>query len=224
MIDLTIHSTDAIPDCDIHVLHDEYHRPVTYQIRWLKKEEPTEPPEPPLWERVPWMSQLGPTADFAPGDCGPAALAPWLVYMGHEVTVDEVSQQTGLDRGFSYTMPAHLIFAARYWNVPLYWRRYLDLDDLYSEIDRGQPVVVLVHYPSLVTKYDPNYSRGHWLLVVGYEMDANGETTIIYHDPYWNSDKGARIRISAADFDKAWSDNHLDGNSDRQALRLQSEG
>ena len=167
---------------------------------------------------VPYLSQLGPDAAFAPGDCGTAVLAMWLNYLGKAVTVDEVSAQTRLDRGFNYTMPAHLIWAARHWGVDLYWQRNLTLDVLRAEIDAGQPCIILVNYPSLPSRmrYDPNYKDGHWLLVVGYDT-----MTFKIHDPYHSTEiGGAFVSLTIAELDKSWALNHLNGNSDRQMLRV----
>ena len=173
---------------------------------------------------APWVSQLGPGAEYAPGDCGPAIVAMWLRFLGHQVTVDEVSRQSGLDQGFRYTMPAHLIKAARHWGLALYWRKGLTVADLVNELDAGRPCIVLVNYPSLPTRYSSTYRDGHWLLVVGYDEEG-----LIYHDPYFPSDPysrnedemGAFLKISLADFTRAWGNNHLNGNSDYQALRGQ---
>ncbi len=170
---------------------------------------------------VPWLSQLGPDAAFAPGDCGPACLAMWLRWLGasylgnKNITVDQVSNSIGLSPGYRYTMPAHLIWGARYFGYDLYWKRNLSLDHITAEIDAGQPVIVLVHYGALPehTRIDPEYTAGHWLLVVGYD-DEN----ITYHDPY-HVDYG-RQTITREEFLLAWSKNYLDGNSNRQALRL----
>jgi len=166
---------------------------------------------------VPYLSQLGPDAAFAPGDCGTAVLAMWLNYLGDEVTVDEVSYASRLDQGFKYTTPAHLIWAARTWSVDLYWQRNLTVDVLRAEIDAGQPCIVLVNYPSLPSRmrYDPNYKDGHWLLVVGYDAMA-----FKIHDPYNKGTAGAFIVLTIAELDKSWALNHLNGNSDRQALRV----
>ena len=162
---------------------------------------------------VPWVSQLGDGANYAPGDCGAACLASWLLYLGHEgVTVDLVSANVGLAPGYRYTMPAHIIRAAMALGENLYWRRGLSLADLRAEIDRGQPVIVLGHYDYLPDKYDPAYKKGHWFLIIGYSSDS-----FTYLDPYWPSDDRRAISVEA--FLKVWSNNHLDGNSDRQALR-----
>lgn len=179
------------------------------ELRGLAKEEAPTP-----LSKVPWLSQLGNDAAFARGDCGPAVLAMWLRSFGHDVTVDDVSRQSGLGRGFSFTMPAHLIRAARHFDLDLYWRRYLDLWDLRNELDAGRPCIVLVNYPSLETKYDPVYTYGHWLLLVRYTVGY-----FYYHDPYWLDDRGANIEISNTLLSYAWNRNHLNGNSDRQALR-----
>jgi len=162
---------------------------------------------------VPWVSQLGDGANYAPGDCGAACLASWLLYLGHEgVTVDLVSANVGLAPGYRYTMPAHIIRAAMALGENLYWRRGLSLADLRAEIDRGQPVIVLGHYDYLPDRYDPAYKKGHWFLIVGYSSDG-----FTYLDPYWPSD--GRRTISTDAFVNVWDNNHLDGNSDRQALR-----
>jgi hypothetical protein len=163
---------------------------------------------------VPWVSQLGPQAAFAPGDCGPACLASWLRWLGKgPVTVDQVSEQTDLYPGYRYTMFTHLVRAARAWDVDLYWRRNLVLNDLHAEIDRGQPCIVLAHYPYLPIKYDMNYGAGHWILVSGY-----GEDKVVYLDPYFQT--GGEVDAVTDTFMRAWGSNHLDGNSDFQALRM----
>ena len=166
---------------------------------------------------VPWLSQLGPDAAFAPGDCGPACLAMWINYLGQaSVTVDDVSKQSRLDEGFKYTMPAHLIWAARHWNIDLYWQRYLEIDDLKAELDAGQPCIVLAEYDWLPHRYDASYAKSHWLLVIGYDSDS-----VFYHDPYWRSEfSGANIDIGYQDFFTAWRNVTESGNSERQALRI----
>ena len=167
---------------------------------------------------VPYLSQLGPDAAFAPGDCGTAVLAMWLNYLGDEVTVDEVSYASRLDQGFKYTTPAHLIWAARTWSVDLYWQRNLNAGNIFDELDAGQPCIILVNYPSLPVhvRYDYNYQDGHWLLVVGYDS-----TSFKVHDPYHSTEiGGAFVSLTIAELDKSWALNHLNGNSDRQALRV----
>jgi len=165
---------------------------------------------------VPWLSQLGLDANFAPGDCGPACLAMWLRYLGHnDVTVDDVSEASGRPPGYRYTLPAHLYYTARGWGVNLYWARDLSLDHIRAEIDAGQPVIVLGHYGALPKhlRYDPRYKAGHWFLIVGYD-----DETVTYLDPYWL--ENGRKTMTWQEFYHVWDSNHHDGNSDCQALRL----
>jgi len=167
---------------------------------------------------VPWLSQLGDDADFAPGDCGPACLAMWLRYLGHDdITVDDVSEMSGRPPGYRYTLPAHLYYTAKEWGVTLYWQHHLRTDNIRAEIDAGRPVIALVHYGALpeFVRFDSRYKAGHWLLVVGYTDEQ-----IIYLDPYWT--EGGQKTISIQAFYTAWDNNHIDGNSDRQLLRMRA--
>lgn len=167
---------------------------------------------------VPWVSQLGPTAAFAGGDCGPACVTMWLHY--HKqiyLTVDDVSEQTQLPRGYIYTMPAHLMKALRFYGVSTYWRRNLTLDDLRTEVDAGEPCIILVEYDYLPARarYDMRYVYGHWMLIVGTDSDA-----FYIHDPYWPSTSGgAFVKLADVELLYAWGNNHESGNSDFQAIR-----
>ena len=163
---------------------------------------------------VPWMSQLGDSAGYAPGDCGTAVLASWLNFLEHDVTVDQVSQATKRPPGFRSTWVGDLVKAASNWDLSLIWSRNKTLLDLYAQIDAGKPVIVLVYYKALPVRFDPNYPYCHWILVTGY-----GGGKLWYHDPYyWTPETGANIEISEQDFLVAWSQNYKAGNSNRQML------
>ena len=170
---------------------------------------------------IPWLSQMGPDAVFAPGDCGPATTAMWLRSLGHQVTVDDCSKMTGLPAGYRYTMPAHLMNILRAYDLEPYWRDKLTRRQLYDEIDAGRPSIALVEYDYLPAEvqYDPRYKFGHWLLVVGYGVDADLGPVVIYHDPYYLDTAGAFITIKAAAFSKAWGMNSESGNRNFQAIR-----
>ena len=160
-------------------------------------------PEPPRPEAskllsVPYLSQLDtPDADYAPGDCGPGCAAMLLNYLGHNVTIDDVSAQTGLQPGYHFTNSTHMIKAAYHWGVNLYWRKGLTLDDLKVEIDSGKPVIVLVHYPRIPRekKYDRNYKYDHFVLLIGYGPDC-----FYYHDPYFPDQRGKCIKLDEVIF------------------------
>jgi hypothetical protein len=172
---------------------------------------------------VPWLSQLGPLASFAPGDCGPACCAMWLNFYGRAVTVDDVSAKTGLPRAYKWTLFVHLIKAMRFWGYETYWDRGLSVFDLVSEIDRGHPCIVLVDYDHLPTYYDANYAarspNGHWVLFTGYKED-DAIDGIAIHDPYYPDRRGEFVTMTTEQFLKAWGHNHESGNSDFQAIRL----
>jgi uncharacterized protein YvpB len=157
---------------------------------------------------VPWVSQLGPGTNYAPGDCGMAALAMWLRYLGHDVTVDDVSRATGLSMGFRLSSFQHLQKAARAWGLELAWAARQSLDALRAELATGSPVIALVHYLSLPkpVRYAAQYPYSHWVTVVGYSAGF-----VVYHDPYFppeQDDGGAFIEIPNEDFLTAWGNNH----------------
>ena len=163
---------------------------------------------------VPWMSQLGDNAGYAPGDCGTAALASWLNFRGNNVTVNDVSRATLRPPGFFLTWWADLVKAASNWDLSLIWSRNKTLLDLYAQIDAGKPVIALVYYKALPVRFDPNYRYCHWILVTGY-----GGGKFWYHDSYyWRPQDGADLEISEQDFLVAWSQNYKAGNSNRQML------
>lgn len=168
---------------------------------------------------VPWMSQLGPDAAYSNSDCGPACVAMLLRSLGKSPTVDQVSASTGLPRGYKYTKPANLIAAAAAYGVNLERRLNMTIEALRESIERGKPVIVLVHYPSLPDKvrFDPKFNAGHWVLVVGVVDDGG----VLYHDPYWPDTRGQAVRVSRADFERVMWDCSLDGNTPDQALVLE---
>lgn len=167
----------------------------------------------------PWIGQNTPlsTDDWSNSDCGPACVA-MIVSASRRITVDDASKATGLSRGYTYTVPQHLITAAASFGVKLTRMTGLSIDALKNEINAGRPVIVLVHYASLLSRFDQNFRAGHWVLVVGYT-----DTEIVYHDPYWPSqDGGSRLHIAYAAFGKAMADDAIDGNTPNQALMVQS--
>lgn len=169
---------------------------------------------------VPWASQLGPDAAYSNSDCGPACVAMWLRWIGRAVSVDQVSQATGLPKGYKYTVPANLMAAAKTFGLMLERTLGVTVERLGQMIDRGAPAIVLVHYPSLPaeSRYDPKFTGGHWVLVIGQVDDGS----LIYHDPYWPDTRGQRVRVPRADFERAMRECTLDGNSPNQALILKA--
>lgn len=154
---------------------------------------------------VEWLSQLGPTAAYAPGDCGAACLAMLINYRGAaHPTVDEVSRITRKPQGYTLLSFSDLITAAAYYKVMLEHSSET-LDRMCVDIDDGKPTIALVNYRSLPaqTRYDPKYNSGHYLLIVGYDADC-----LIYHDPYWpvtDAASGAFKRLTRDEFMRAYT-------------------
>jgi len=167
---------------------------------------------------VPWIGQNVAecnTDDYSNSDCGPASLAMWIGYLGRVVTVDQVSVATGLPRGFTYTLPAHLITAAG--NFGLNLKRVIGLthDMIKAEIDKRNPLIVLVHYGSLPKRSSATFTAGHWLMLTGYTVDG----FVIYNDPLWQDAGGGKsLKMSLAQLDQAMADCAKDGNTINQGL------
>lgn len=189
----------------------------------LCEDKPKPPKSGKVLATVPWLSQLGRDAAFAPGDCGPACAAMWIRYYGSDApTVDECSQAINLPPGYKYTTPAHIMNIMRHYGFETYWRRLLSLDDLRAEIDRAHPMILLVEYDRLPyeLRYDKAYKYGHWILIVGYYEDDEDGDVFVYHDPYYLDSAGAFVTIRADDLFIAWNSNSDSGNSNRQAIRV----
>ena len=162
----------------------------------------------------PWLGQNTPatTDDLSGNDCGPAALAMWLNGLGETLTVDDVSRAAGKGQGYTSTAYWDLTKAARQYRVTLSRKASLTPALLRAEIDRGTPVIVLVHYGSLPQRATA-FTGGHWVLVVGYD-----DRHLIYHDPLFVDSRGANISCTDADFARAMADCALDGNTPNQGL------
>lgn len=166
---------------------------------------------------IPWIGQNTARTDddFTNNDCGPAVLTMWLNWLGHVVTVDDVSAATGLSRNYKSTTYAHLIKAAAAYGLTLERVTSLTLDAIRFEIDHESPMIVLVHYPSLAVRFDANYKSGHWLLVTGYD-----DFGFFYNDSYWPDARGESIYLESAAFEQAMMDCIIDGNTPNQGIRL----
>ncbi len=186
-----------------------------FQEIWLGMESDTTPQDNRL--TVPWIGQNTTltTDDYSNSDCGPACVAMWLNFVGRVVTVDQVSQATGLPRDYRFTLPATLIKAAGFYGLTLERVIGFTIDALKYEIDKRVPCIVLVHYGSLPKRSSQTFTGGHWLIIVGYD-----EQGFIYHDPYWpDSSGGAFLHATYAQLSKAMQDCIIDGNTPNQGLR-----
>lgn len=165
--------------------------------------------------KIPWVSQLGTKASWSANDCGPACLTMWLRYIGRDVTVDEIGKAAGLPPGYGSMVPHQLIAIADVYGLHLERALNVTIADLRSEIDLEQPAIVLVHYPSLPTRYDARYKSGHFVLFCGYEGN-----TVFYHDPYWPDTNGQFVACDYTILIKAMQDCVLDQNTPNQCVRV----
>jgi hypothetical protein len=163
---------------------------------------------------VPWLSQLGPEAAYSNSDCGPACVTMLARWLGKSVTVDQMSQATGLARGYTGTLPAHLIKAGAAYGVKLQRTLNISIGQLREWVNAGAPALVLVHYASLPKRYDQRFQSGHWIVVCGCTSNAR----MLYHDPYWPDTTGQYLDIADGELEKAMRDCEIDRNTARQGL------
>lgn len=152
--------------------------------------------------QVPYLSQLGSTAGYAPGDCGAACLAMLINWKGRSITVDEVSRATGQAPGYKFLSFQSMINTAKQFNLELQYSGGLPDTGFEEELNADHPVIALLNYQSIpsVLRRELNYNAGHWILVVGYDSGA-----VFYHDPYWtDSATGANKRMLWPDFLRAF--------------------
>ena len=167
---------------------------------------------------TPYRSQWDPDGSDYGSDCGPACVAMVLEHYGVRVDINQLSREAGMVAGRPYTLPVELMRAAMLHGVTLARRLPCVISDLAIELDAGRPVIVLLHYGSIINRQDANYTKGHWVVVVGLDKDA-----VYIHDPNWRGsvrDNGRALMISRATFDEAWEKCTLDGNSARQCLMV----
>ena len=131
---------------------------------------------------VPYISQNGPGANHAPGDCGPACVAMAIHFLtDHEPTVNQVSLAGGIVKGARWSTMEQNTKAARHYDLQPKHVRPLTIDQIEKEIKAGFPILALVKYDLLATDEDPNQSSfngAHFVLIVGFSP-----RTIIIHDP-----------------------------------------
>lgn len=163
---------------------------------------------------VQWIGQNTSRADddFSSSDCGAACIA-----MLAGCSVDAVSMATDRPRGYASLSFDDLIKAAAKFGIHLQ-HASLAVAEICAEIERGNPVIVLINYQSLPAscRYDARYNGGHYLLVVGYN-----DVGILYHDPYWpDAERGAYRLMTRDEFLKAYTTTAPGNQYASHALRI----
>jgi GH24 family phage-related lysozyme (muramidase) len=145
--------------------------------------------------RIPYVSQLGPQADYGRGDCGIACVTQLALAAGRTITVNALSEMAGLQPGYTWAhIMIHVHTAARKMGIQLEYHSKITADRITREILDNRSVLLLVYYPMLDKRFDKGYRSGHFITVHGTEGDH-----FYYDDPYWPSARqGEDIRISKA--------------------------
>jgi hypothetical protein len=175
---------------------------------------------------VPYHSQWETDAQRWKSDCGPATVEMvGEFYRGpQKISTDDIMQWItgGSNRNTSATNLVDA--AAHFYNVKLDKVYKSDWDFLKSEISKGYPVIVLVHYGAFSMRLDRGFTGGHWMVVNGFDIiDYQGTEIerIILHDSNWWGEytaQGADIPVIKKQFTNMWGLCHLDNNPDNMAL------
>lgn len=176
------------------------------------------PPTPPDEDQdgrkvlpVPYLCQWSPTAQRAPGDCGPACVAMAIHYFTDQSpTIDQVSIACQVPPGAEWTSLTQLAKGARAHGLKVTHRRPLTREEIEAEIENNRPVVALIKYDELPHNQD-SFNGAHFCLVAGIDIE-----TIIIHDPDRLSGNtfGEFREVSWTDFLRALgSTSETEGNS-----------
>lgn len=161
--------------------------------------------------KVPYKSQWDADAKGTQNDCGPASVAMILGYFGLAVTTDAVYEKTGAGAGLIGI--AQMEKAIKALGYTTYRKVQSSLDEIRKVLDSGLPVIALVHYGSMGSGRQDDYTGAHFLVVRGYKDGG-----FYLNDPnFWDSmrSKGENWFIAESTFLKAWNDAAKDGNQAR---------
>lgn len=160
---------------------------------------------------VPHLSQRGAGADESINDCGPAVVAMGVNGLTEQiVTVDEAGRACGQVKGQT-TQFYQLINGLKRFGLKATLRNEMQAngriypDDVRAEIEKGNPVILLVWYPFLTYRKQIDYKGWHFVLAVGSE--ALG---IYIHDPLFGEswrERGAFIYVADEELKQAQAGN-----------------
>lgn len=159
---------------------------------------------------VPYRSQWDlREANDKDADCGPTCLAMILNFRGVAITPNRVYASIDAAKGKKdFTLFWELEEAARRNGVEMTRRSYQDYGrdiafrNLRANLDAGNPGIALVTYLPWKTALGNNYTRGHFVVVTGYD-----EGHITMHDPLFGLnqiEKATHYRMSIDLFDAGW--------------------
>lgn len=163
---------------------------------------------------VPFKSQWDSDAEATRNDCGPASIAMVLNHLGIKASTDAVFAKTGA--GLGLITVAQLQKAITAYGLRSEFLTNCTPEKLKELLEQGIAPIALVHYGSLKSTQDKEFKGGHFFTVVGYRDDGYFVNDPNFKEQY-RSD-GDHHNYTKEEFEKSWSDCHLDGNPDNCLL------
>lgn len=139
-----------------------------------------------------------------------------LNYLKVSCTTDEVWQKTGAGTGF--VTFGQLQKAASQYNIDSHYEPNVTEDYLRQLLDKGVPVICVVHYGDLTSRQDKGFAGPHIFVVVGYRDDG-----YFVNDPdFWAQYRadGDHHFYTRQEFLAAWHDAIQDGNLPNSILYM----
>jgi hypothetical protein len=130
--------------------------------------------------------------------CGTTSLAMIMSYLGVPETQGDID--SSIRRADVFTSPTDILDFARSKGLEAEGYNHGSLDEMKSFIDKGIPCQALIDVTG-----DGNPSNMHYVAVVGYGKDADGNAYVKIHDPATGTTKD----VPEADFEKMWSNTPL---------------
>lgn len=153
---------------------------------------------------VGWESQVDPNSNYAIRDCGVACtlmLKDYMDYRKHNYTVNSLAKLAGMTYDGPGLGVQNIIKLAGLIGMQLnHILGFNDIVKLKNTLDIGLPIIALVRYHKLGTRYDQSLVSGHYIVICGYD-----DTGFFIRDPYWPSLNHVRnLHITTEVLMEAW--------------------
>lgn len=165
---------------------------------------------------VPYSPQLGTGADQYSNDCleasGKGLAGAYKLCLN--MTVNDIYNQIRLAGGNpTYEAQMQQFLASK--GLKTDWK-VLTLHDLFDNLVTKKPMIVLIHYGTLVTAkltQFTDFKAGHFMIVVGIDI-----VNVAVNDPYRSDTSGINLLIPINVFMRCWKDATIDNNISYCAL------
>lgn len=137
---------------------------------------------------IPYKSQLTNTSR---NDCG-AAVSAMLTGVSVDRILEIIEQPK--DKALLFR---DIERALASFGITAYHKRPIYIPQIKAELTLGHPMVILANY-SVVRQPQTKFDGAHFFLAVGCDGEA-----VYVHDPLWNGDKGAYLRLDDGSLDYA---------------------